>query len=428
MAHRRTTALTVAVIERVALAAAIGGAFVASGALVTAVYQPAPAPAPVLSVLAAAMVAFAAAPTRRFVRRVVHRAVYGGPASPAELVRQLSARVAQDREPVELLGEVARIIRTGTGADSVVIWLRLDPAWVALVAAPVPAVSDSDGTREVGPMPAGADPLVPIRYEGEELGAIAIDGAGPLSSYEQRLVSDLAGHAAVIMRTLSLRESLRRELETARDRHRELVAARRNLVEVQDAERRRLERDIHDSCQQQATLIAGRVGLAGALATTDPAAARAELRRAAADTERLATRLDRLVGAAPTDLVVDGVAAALAVELDGLPVAIAVDDARTHVYPPELDATLYFCAMEAVQNAVKHADPTTIQIGLSDMDGRVVLTVQDDGSGLRPEVDGAGTGLRNLRERLEPWSGTVTVRSSPTGTEVKVVAQPEVRA
>jgi signal transduction histidine kinase len=249
-----------------------------------------------------------------------------------------------------------------------------------------------------------------------------------LLPHAERLVGDLAMHAAVITRTLHLRESLRRELETARERHRQLLGARRNLVEVQDAERRRLERDIHDSCQQQATLIAGRVGLASAIAATDPAAARAELRRAAADTERLASRLDRLVGAAPADLVTEGVAAALAVEFDGLPVAVAVEDGRTRPGPPELDATLYFCAMEAVQNAVKHADPSTILIGLSDVDGRVILTVRDDGSGLRPAVDGEGTGLRNLRERLEAWSGTVTVRSLPSGTEVEVVAHPGVRA
>src|SRR5262249_25065978 len=149
---------------------------------------------------------------------------------------------------------------------------------------------------------------------------------------------------------------------------------------------------------------------------TDPPAARAELRRAAVETDRLASRLDRLVGAAPADFVTDGVAAALAAEFDGLPVAIVVEDARSRPCPPELDATLYCCAMEAVQNAVKHARASTIQIGLSDMDGRVVLAVRNDGSGLRSGVDGAGTGLRNLRERLEPWSGSVTVRSSPTGT------------
>jgi signal transduction histidine kinase len=416
MAHRRTTAYTVAVIERTALAAAIGGAFVASGALVTAVYRP--APAPVLSVLAAAMVAFAAGPTRRFVRRVVHRLVYGGPASPAELVRQLSVRVADGREPVELLGEVARLIRTGAGADSVVVWLRFDGAWVAVASAPLPPESGLDG-------PAESDVQVEIRHEGEELGAIAIQGAEALSSRAERLVTDLARHAAVITRTLYLRESLRRELETARDRHRQLLAARRDLVEVQDAERRRLERDIHDSCQQQATLIAGRVGLAGALAATDPAAARAELLRAAVDTDRLASRLDRLTGGAPVDLVTEGVAAALVAEFDGLPVAIAVKDARSRLCSPELDATLYFCAMEAVQNAVKHANPSTIQIRLSDVDSRVILTVRDDGSGLQRDVDGAGTGLRNLRERLEPWHGTVTVRSSPEGTELEVVAHLE---
>src|SRR5262245_9640126 len=317
MAHRRTTAAAVAVIERVALAAAIGGAFVASGAVVAAVYGP--APSPVLSVLAAAMVAFAAAPTRRFVRRLVRRAVYGGRTSPAELVRQLSVRVARGRDPIELLVEVARLIKTGTGATSVVVWLRLDGAWVPAAGAPGPVASGSDG-------PAEPDRLVPIHHDGQELGAIAIGGAGPLTAHAERLVGDLARHAAVIMRTVYLRERLRRELDTARDRHRELVTARRGLVEVQDAERRRLERDIHDSCQQQATLIAGRVGLAGALATTDPGSARAELRRAATDVQRLASRLDQLTGAAPADLVTEGLAAALAVEFAGLPVAIAVDD------------------------------------------------------------------------------------------------------
>jgi signal transduction histidine kinase len=418
MAHRRTTAYTVAVIERTALAAAIGGAFVASGALVTAVYRP--APAPVLSVLAAALVAFAASPTRRFVRRVIHRVVYGGPASPAELVRQLSVRVSAGREPVELLGEVARLIRTGTGADLVVVWLRFDGAWVAVAGAPVAIRSGLDG-------PAASDAVMEIRHEGEELGAIAIQGAETLGSHAERLVTDLARHAAVIAQTLYLRENLRQELATARDRHRQLLAARRNLVEVQDAERRRLERDIHDSCQQQATLIAGRVGLAGALAATDPATARAELLRAAADTDRLASRLDRLTGGARADLVTEGLAATLAAEFAGLPVAIGVDDARSRPCPPELEATLYFCAMEAVQNAVKHADPGTIRIDLSDMDSCVVLTVRDDGAGVRPDADGAGTGLRNLRERLEPWLGTVTIRSSPNGTELEVVAHSEVR-
>ena len=414
MAHRRTTALTVAVIERIALAAAIGGAFVACGAVVTAVYDP--APAPLLSVLAATLVAFAATPARRFVRGLVHRVVFGGPASPAELVRQLSARVARGRDPVELLGEVARVIRIGTGADSVVAWLRMDGEWTAVAGTPST------------PVPEGSARLVPIHQEGDDLAAIAIVDSGPLNPHAERLVSDLARHLAVTMRTVYLRESLRRALETARDHHRQLLAARRSLVEVQNAERRRLERDIHDSCQQQAALIAGRVGLAAALATTDPPAARAELLRVAVDSERLASRLDRLTGGTPADLVREGVAAALAAEFEGLPVAIAVEDARSRPCPPQLDSTLYFCAMEAVQNAVKHGDPNTIKIGLSDVDDRVVLTVRDDGSGVRPEVDGAGTGLRNLRERLAPWFGTVTVRSSLDGTELEVIAHREAAA
>jgi signal transduction histidine kinase len=420
MAHRRTSAVAVAVIERLGLAAAIGGAFVVSGAVVTTAYRA--APGPLLSVLAAAVVAFGAAPTRRFVRGLVNRIVHGGPASPAELVCQLSARVALGRDPVELLDEVSRLIRDGTGAASVSIWLRLDGAWKPVAG---PGLEGATGS---GPGTPSGTVLVPIRHEGQELGVVAINGAGPLGRHAERLVSDLARHTTVVTRTLYLRESLRRQLDMARGRHRQLVAGRRALVEVQDSERRRLERDIHDSCQQQATLIAARVGLASVLAATDPSTARSELRRAAADAERLASRLDRLTAAAPADVVADGVAAALTRELADLPVAIVVDDARTRPYPRDLDAALYFCAMEAVQNAIKHASARTVQIALSDVDGMIRLTVRDDGAGFGPAIDSVGTGLRNLRERLEPWSGTVAVRSSSRGSEVEIVAQGADRA
>ena len=317
-----------------------------------------------------------------------------------------------------LLAEVARLVRSATNATQVVVWLRLDGGWSAAASA--------GSTGPAAPGPPASDLCVAIHDAGEELGVLAIDGATGRSPHVDRLVADLASHAGVVTRSLHLRETLRQRVEIARERHREVTTARARLVTVQDTQRRRLERDIHDTCQQQATLLAGRIGLASTLLQTDPALARDTLCNAAADVERLAAALHRLTSTTSiAELLADGVAPALPAEATGLPVTVAVEDARAGTRVPELESVLYFCAMEGLQNAARHSGASTVHIGISQTSATILLTVRDE-EPVRSDRPTTGTGLRNLRERLDPWRGTLTIRSTfswyrPRGVPARVM-------
>jgi signal transduction histidine kinase len=410
------------VIEYSGLAVLVGGVFVVivvGGGALLRLHTPHPG----LTLVAAVSLAVSFDSARRGLRRLANRVVYGHRTSPWEAVSRLSVQMGHDRDPVELLEELCGVIRAGTGAKAVAVWLRIDQTWV-------PTVGSSDWANaepvavDGGELPERlhADLTVPIRQGGELLAAVTVSKAGPgsLIPLEERLVTDLASHAGIISRTLHLRETLRRRLEVARQRQQDLVSARIRMVAAQDEERRRLERDIHDTCQQQAVVLAGRLGLAGVLAHPDPVGTRAVLHEALADVDRLALALRRLTSAAPVpDLVADGIAAALRAQTASLP-AVEIEDRIVRRYHPEVEATVYFCCVEAIQNASKHAKASRIQVRLSAATGQLRCCVRDDGVGFDLRQEGAGTGLRNIRERLRPWHGRLIVESTPAGTEVTV--------
>lgn len=380
---------------------------------------------PALTLAAAALLAVGFEPARRGVRQLANRVTYGHRSSPLEAVSRLAVQMGRDRDPVELLEELSAVVRAGTGARKVVVWLRIDGSWVPAVGSPDHGEEAplTDGGADL-PRPQGTGLTVPIQHGDEVLGAITASKSGPgsLLPLEHRLVQDLAAHAGIVTQTLHLRETLRRRLEAARQQHRELVASRIQVVATQDEERRRLERDLHDSCQQGLVVLGGRLGLASLLARQDPAAARAVLHEAAADVDRVASALGRLTkDAAPTPApVVDGIGAALRAETASLPTAVEIDDGLACRYPRDIEATVYFCCMEAIQNAGKHAGGSRIRVRLHASSGWLRCSVRDDGVGFDVRRDHAGTGLRNIRERLGPWQGRLTIHSSPTGTEILV--------
>jgi signal transduction histidine kinase len=266
---------------------------------------------------------------------------------------------------------------------------------------------------------------VPVRQGGELLAIITAAKAGPgsFTPRECHLLADLAAHAGIVTRGLRLRETLRRRLDESQARQRELVDSRARLLAAQDEERRRLERDIHDSCQQRAVVLAGRLGLAATLAAEDPAGARAALAEAAADVARLDEALQRLTSGVPEPaLASHGVAAALRAETESLPVAVEISDGLHRRHDPAVEATIYHCGLEAIQNATRHARASRIRVRLSEHRGHVALGVRDNGAGFDVDLAerGSGTGLRNMRERLRPWQGRLTIRSSPNGTSLRL--------
>ncbi len=423
MGQRRIAAgIATRAIEYSGLVALVGGVFLVIVIGGGAVFQ-LDAPHAGLTLAATVLLAITFEPLRRTLRRLANRFIYGHRSSPWEAVSRLSAQMGYDRDPVDLLHELTAVARAGTGARAVSVWLLIERMWLPTVGPDLtsaePVADDGPGRLELR----GADLIVPIRHGGEVLGALTVTKSGPdsLTPFEHRLVMDLASQAGIITQTLHLWETLRRRLEVSRQQQRMLVASRAQVIAAQDEERRRLERDIHDTCQQQAVVLAGRLGLAGALTKRDPAQAQALLDEACADVARLESALRSLTSVAPmAELAAHGIGYALRTATAGLPVAIDIEDTLVRRYRPDVEATVYFCCAEAIQNATKHAKASRIELRLSEASGWLTINVRDDGVGFDVRRTDDGTGLRNIRERLRPWQGRLAINSSSTGTHVAV--------
>jgi signal transduction histidine kinase len=367
-----------------------------------------------LMIVAAVVLALVLDPVRVALTRVANRLVYGNRVSPWEAASRLADEMARPRTPEELLESLAQSIRAGTDADLVVVRLRVGGDTVPIVEVP-----EAGRRGELGDgVPAIA---VPIRQDGEILGSIEVypserTGLGPV---ERRMVDDLASKASIVSRNAQLRERLRQRLDVARRQQVVLARARARTVEVQDEERRQLERDIHDTCQQRAVALAGRVGLAVSAAGTAPATAVGLIDEAILDVERLRTSLDRFAGrGGHTEVLVKGVAAAIRAESDGLPVPVEVIDGLRRRFPANLEDCLYFCCLEGIQNAVRHADASRVTVRLAEVEGTLRFGVSDDGKGFDLARASDGTGLVNIRQRVEAAGGSIAITSTGEGTEV----------
>ena len=236
------------------------------------------------------------------------------------------------------------------------------------------------------------------------------------------MFAGLADRAGLVLRAVALHTELADRLRDNTRRARELRASRERVVAAQDAERRRLERDIHDGAQQHLVGLAVQLRLAGTLvarSATRAGTAVAGLRVAAEDT--IATLTDLSRGIYPWQLVRAGVGPALAATLaaDHNLVDLAVDDLGR--LPSEVESALYFCVLEAVQNAAKHAGAGRVRVATQRVAGGVELVVTDDGRGFTPAASVAGHGLANMADRAEAIGADLRVTSRPgEGTAVTI--------
>jgi signal transduction histidine kinase len=191
-------------------------------------------------------------------------------------------------------------------------------------------------------------------------------------------------------------------------------AGAKRLVDVADTERRRIERDIHDGAQQQLVAISVKVGLARALVDRDPERARVALDEIRADVQGAIDALRELTrGSYPPILADDGLAAALMHKAERAPVPIVVAADGIGRLPRDVETAVYFCCLEAIQNASKYAEASKIVLSLRCAGGHLAFDVIDDGRGFDPTVVRRGVGLRSLEERLAVLGGTLEVRSAP---------------
>jgi signal transduction histidine kinase len=219
---------------------------------------------------------------------------------------------------------------------------------------------------------------------------------------------------------LQLYSAVQRSAEGLRRANDELRASRARIVAAADAERRRIERDLHDGAQQHLTSLAVKLLLAATLAGHDPDLA-GLLEDLGAELKDTAQELRNLVhGIYPPLLRDNGLAAALsdAARLCTLPTTVRAASLRR--YPADIEAAVYFCCLEALQNAAKHAGPqATIRLRAREEPGTLTFEVTDDGAGFDPRGRGLGTGLRNMADRMGAFGGRLLVQSAPGhGTRV----------
>ena len=353
-----------------------------------------------LSLLVTALVAVAFQPLRERVQRLANRLVYGQRASPYAVLADFSRRMAGALSLDEILPRMAEAAAHGVGAAR------------SRVHVYVPDGQDQLSAWAGEDVKSGTEWTVPVRHQGTLVGEIAVSKppGEPLTSAERALLEDLAAQAGPALSNVRLAEELR--------------GSRQRLVAAQDAERRRLERDLHDGAQQQLVALAVNVQVAQALVRSEPTEAEALLGEVGDQArEALGTLRDLARGIYPPALADRGLPAALEAHLAKarpsatLEADLSVASAR---YTPEVEAAVYFCCQEALQNCAKHAGSAPVTVRLAVDDGWLVFTVADAGPGF--ELTAArhvGSGLQNMADRLAALGGILEVRSQPgEGTTV----------
>jgi signal transduction histidine kinase len=195
---------------------------------------------------------------------------------------------------------------------------------------------------------------------------------------------------------------------------------RRALVDAADAERRRIERNIHDGAQQHLVSIGVKAGLARTLVTRDPQKAIEIIDQVCTDAQAALEGLrDMTRGRYPPILADEGLPAALAAKARSAPLPVTVDAGGVGRLSKPIEIAAYFCCAEAMQNAAKYANASSIVVTIRPQVGAIAFSVVDDGEGFEPSTVRRGVGMRSMAERVESLGGTLDVRSAPgAGTTI----------
>lgn len=377
-----------------------------------------------LSVLATAVVALSFAPVQSALEGFADRLGYPAAATPYDVLSRFPGAVTGGDAAAELPMRMATMLAQGTGAQWAEVWLHvsgrltLAATWPPHPGGPPPPRSGDradppDGLRSV-----------PVRDDGEVLGVLRLQQrpGSALTAVEERLFTGLAAQAGRMLRLVALRADLEDRRAELAARAGELKASRGRLIEAQDAERRRLERDIHDGAQQHLVALMVNLRLAQTIAARSPARAAlvlAEQADAAGAAIETLSALSR--GIYPRTLADHGLLPALRTVAVTSAIPVTIDGTIGRL-PTAVEAALYFCCMEAVQNAAKHSGAGGVRVRVDELPRGWRLSIADDGAGFDPADggrSGTGAGLVNMRDRIDAVGGSLTVTSAPgAGTTV----------
>jgi signal transduction histidine kinase len=233
---------------------------------------------------------------------------------------------------------------------------------------------------------------------------------------EEREAVELAGTSSVLaLENMRLEAELRASIG-------DLRASRTRIVAVADSERRRVERDLHDGAQHRLIGLRVKLRLLEEANEADVTTRARLVHELEADAEAALEDLRSLVrGIYPPLLVDRGLRDALAWAARSAPIETTLDVEGLHRYAPEVEAAVYFCCLEALQNSAKHAGSTArATIRVREIDGDLVFDVSDNGTGFQCSSVAESGGLRNMRDRAGAAGGTLEMTSAPgAGTLVR---------
>jgi signal transduction histidine kinase len=400
-----------------------------------------------LSMIAAAVAALLYLPARERLSRFANGLVYGEQRAPDEALRTFGSRLSRAVPLDELLLQLAESLRKSLGLATAEVWTGTDGRLDRMVSDPdrgrarlslsdseVPVVaragvsgnawaaiwlSDILAGREEHPIR-----VAPITHSGELLGLIVAERSPdgePFEEEDDHVLTELGRQVGLALHNVQLDSALQESLEELRRQADELRASRTRIVAATDAERRRIERDLHDGAQQHLVALAVKLRLVEQLGESDPPQAKRMLEEVRANLQDAVQELrDFAHGIYPPLLMDRGLAEALAAAAARSPLASHVEADGVGRHPQDVEAAIYFCCLEALQNAAKHAgDGARVTIRLREEEGGLVFEVADDGKGFDLSEGGGGAGFTNMKDRLGAIGGSVRVESSPgAGTKL----------
>ncbi|ODU02555.1 MAG: hypothetical protein ABS81_17275 [Pseudonocardia sp. SCN 72-86] len=410
--HRFSRGLVVAVDTAV-----IGGLYVIVHTAL-ALFLTATISALVSAVAACAVAALAFLPVHTLAERVVDRLLYGTRPTPYSVLAGIAALSRSTVADAPDLARVAEAVARGLGATT----CRLTVVRPGLrdrtyVWSEPGAVHVSDELTEVA-----------VRHGEERIGTIAVDRAAVagLGPQRQNLLTDIADSLGAVLQASRYGIELERQLRAALAHAGEIAVSRRAAVAEMDGERRRIERDLHDGAQHHLVSLRLVMGLVEHLVKTGKYDQARE--RLVQVVEQIGTAesilAETATGVVSPLLSEHGLAGGLARELDGGTSPVTVDaPGLTGVrFPADVEAAVWFCCLEGVNNARKYAGGAPVTVRLVVQGGLLRFRVRDEGPGFDQASLGQGPnrGMRNLLARINSVGGRIDVHSRPgEGTTVE---------
>ncbi|MFI5054308.1 MAG: histidine kinase, partial [Acidimicrobiia bacterium] len=361
-----------------------------------------------LSMLAAAVAALLWIPVRERLTELATRRVYGERHAPDEVIRTFGSRLTRALPLDELLLQLAESLKKTMSLSVAEVWTRgigrleravsvpdRAPAHIALGAEEETViaragVSGAAWARIWLPDVIRTDDEVlrvaPITNSGELLGMIVVrrpEGSLQFNEDDDQALTELARQVGLALHNVKLDSALQESLDEVRRQADELRASRARIVEAGDAQRRRIERDLHDGAQQHLVALAVSVNLVRQIAENDPETANSMLEQIGKDLQEAVQELRNLAhGIYPPLLMDRGLAEALSAASGRAALPTGVEADGIGRYSPAAEAAVYFCCLEALQNAAKHAGPgAQAMITVREDEGALLFEVSDDGAG-----------------------------------------------